>query len=58
VVGRDGGFLCAVSHSPRAWLMFDAGGDIGWYPSTRAFSLFVGMTLIPVVLWNDPERIP
>ncbi len=53
VVGRDGGLLLAVSHSPRSWLMFDAGGDIGWFPSTRAFSLFVGMTLIPVVLWND-----
>jgi hypothetical protein len=52
VVSHDGGFLFAVSHSPRPWLTFDAGGDIGFFPSTRAFSTFVGMTIAPAVLWR------
>jgi hypothetical protein len=49
---RDGGFLFALSQSPRPWLMFDCGGDIGMFPSTRAYSLFVGMTIVPVLLWQ------
>jgi hypothetical protein len=49
VAPRDGGVRGAVSLTPRPWLIFDFGGDIGFYPSTRAFSLFGGMTIIPVV---------
>jgi hypothetical protein len=49
---RDGGFLVALSHTPRKWLTFDVGGDIGFYRLTRAYSLFVGMTVVPVVLWR------
>jgi hypothetical protein len=49
---HDGGFLFALSHSPRPWLTFDVGGDIGFFPSTRSYSAFVGMTIIPVVLWK------
>jgi hypothetical protein len=52
VATRDGGFLCALSYSPRPWLTFDAGGDVGFFPSVRTFSAFVGMTVAPVVLWK------
>jgi hypothetical protein len=49
--GRDGGCLFAISVSPRPWLVFDFGGDIGYFPSSRAYSSFVGMTIVPVRLW-------
>jgi hypothetical protein len=49
--GRDGGWLFALSVSPRPWLVFDFGGDIGYFPSSRAYSSFVGMTIVPVKLW-------
>jgi hypothetical protein len=52
---RDGGTLFAVSHSPKPWLTFDAGGDIGYLrnvPGARSFSAFIGMTIIPFVLWR------
>ena len=49
---QDGGFLFALSYTPRPWLVFDAGGDVGYFPSKRAFSAFVGMTLVPAVLWR------
>ena len=49
---RDGGFLFAISHSPKPWLMFDFGGDIGMFPSTRAYSVFVGMSAVPALLWS------
>jgi hypothetical protein len=51
IATRDGGFLFAISHSPKPWLVFDCGGDLGMFPSTRAYSLFVGMTIVPVLLW-------
>jgi hypothetical protein len=53
---RDGGFLFAVSHSPRTWLVFDAGGDLGSFPSTRAYSVFIGASFIPAVLWRGSPR--
>lgn len=53
VTTHDGGFLFALSLSPKPWLMFDVGGDIGFYPTARSYSTFVGMTMIPVVLWRD-----
>jgi hypothetical protein len=49
--GRDGGCLFALSMSPRPWLVFDFGGDVGYFPSSRAYSTFVGMTIVPVRLW-------
>jgi hypothetical protein len=52
VATRDGGFLFAFTHAPRRWLMFDLGGDVGFFPATRAYSAFVGMTVIPAVLWR------
>jgi hypothetical protein len=48
---RDGGLLFAISASPRPWLVFDFGGDVGYFPATRAYSTFVGMTIVPVRLW-------
>jgi hypothetical protein len=51
VAERDGGFLFAVNHSPVPWLMFDCGGDVGYFPSSRAYSVFVGMSIVPALLW-------
>jgi hypothetical protein len=53
---RDGGFLFAMTHAPEPWLVFDLGGDVGLFPTTRAWSVFVGMTVVPVVLWGVPSR--
>jgi hypothetical protein len=55
---RDGGIRAAVTLTPRPWLVFDFGGDGGWFPSTHAYSLFVGMTVVPVVFWRDSDRSP
>jgi hypothetical protein len=52
VAPRDGGLLFAFTHSPRSWLVFDLGADVGWFPSSRAYSVFVGASIIPVVLWR------
>jgi hypothetical protein len=52
VATRDGGFLFALSHSPRPWLTLDVGADIGYFPSVRTFSTFFGMTIVPVMLWK------
>jgi hypothetical protein len=52
IATRDGGFLFAISHSPKQWLIFDCGADVGTFPSMRAYSLFVGMTVVPVLLWR------
>jgi hypothetical protein len=49
---HDGGVRFVATLSPRPWLVFDAGGDVGFYPSVRAFSAFAGMTIIPAVLWR------
>lgn len=57
IAPRDGGTLMAVSYAPRPWLMFDAGFDIGWFPSTRSFSTFAGLTVIPYDFWDtESER--
>jgi hypothetical protein len=49
---RDGGCLFALSVTPRPWLVFDFGGDVGYFSATRAYSSFVGMTIVPVKLWQ------
>lgn len=53
VTTRDGGFLFALSLTPRPWLVFDVGADVGFYPTARSYSTFLGMTIVPVVLWRD-----
>jgi hypothetical protein len=45
---RDGGVRALLTLSPRPWLVFDAGGDPGFFPRDRGFTLFVGMTIVPV----------
>jgi hypothetical protein len=50
--GKDGGCLFALSLTPRPWLVFDFGGDIGYFPETRSYSAFVGMTVVPFLLWH------
>jgi hypothetical protein len=57
IASRDGGILFAVSHSPTPWLMFDCGGDVGMFPSTRAYSLFVGMSMRPARLWRPDAAV-
>ena len=52
LAGRDGGVRAAVGMTPRPWLVFDVGGDVGFFPSTRSYGMFVGMTFIPVVWWR------
>jgi hypothetical protein len=46
---RDAGIRSFIAVSPRPWWVFDVGGDIGLVAATRAYSLFVGMTIVPVV---------
>jgi hypothetical protein len=49
---HDGGLRAALGLSARPWLVVDLGGDAGFFPATRAYSLFVGATVIPAVLWR------
>jgi hypothetical protein len=55
---RDGGVRVALSSNVRSWMVVDVGGDVGFFPSTRAFSLFFGMTVVPVLFWtsNGPPK--
>jgi hypothetical protein len=48
----DAGMLVALSYQPRNWIVLDAGFDVGFVASTRAVSAFVGMTVIPLDLWD------
>lgn len=52
VAPHDGGVRFALTTSPKPWLVFDAGGDVGFFPSVRAFSTFFGVTFIPAVFWR------
>jgi hypothetical protein len=52
---RDGGVRAAITTSPRPWLAFDFGGDVGLFQSTRALSRFVGMSVAPVIFWREKE---
>ena len=52
VAPMDSGLLVALSYQPRHWIVFDAGFDVGFVPATRAVSAFVGMTFIPLDLWE------
>jgi hypothetical protein len=54
---HDGGVRVALSVASRAWLVADLAGDVGFFPSTRAYSLFFGMTVVPAVLWR-PGKAP
>jgi hypothetical protein len=52
LASHDGGLRMVVTASPKPWLVFDFGGDVGYFPSVRAFSVFFGMSFVPVVLWR------
>jgi hypothetical protein len=52
IAPKDGGLLMGLSYSPLPAMMFDAGGDVSVFPSTRKFTLFVGVTFIPFRLWG------
>jgi hypothetical protein len=54
VLPHDGGGRAALTFSPKPWLVLDAGGDIGFFWSVRQYTLFAGLTVIPVVFWR-PE---
>lgn len=43
----DGGSLNGLSYAPLDELVFDAGVDVGFYPGTRSFSVFAGVTFVP-----------
>ena len=58
VAPRDGGVLFAISHAARQWLIFDAGGDAGFFPSSREYSVFVGVSIVPAVLWRTSGPAP
>jgi len=53
IVARDGGLRAPLTVTARPWLIFDMGGDAGWFPSSRVQSLFVGVTVIPIVFGRD-----
>ncbi len=52
VASHDGGTLLALSYNPVRWLVLDAGADIGYFSSTRSFSVFGGLTVVPFVFWK------
>jgi hypothetical protein len=52
VAYRDGGLLFALDEEVRPWLVLDEGADLGLYPSNRAYSVFLGATIIAAVLWR------
>ncbi len=49
---HDGGVRFVLTTAPKPWLVFDMGADAGFFPSVRAFTLFFGMTIVPVVFWR------
>jgi hypothetical protein len=52
VASHDGGIRGAFGFSARPWLVVDLGGDAGFFPDTRAYTFFVGATVIPAVWWR------
>ncbi len=58
IATRDGGFLFAISHSPKPWLMFDFGGDLGFFPAARKYSAFFGVSIVPALLWVPKHAEP
>jgi len=41
----DGGVRAAFAMTPRPWIVLDFGADVGFFPSTRAYSLFAGLSI-------------
>jgi hypothetical protein len=55
VAARDSGILFAFSETLRPWLVLDEGADIALVRSTRSYSLFLGFTIVPAVLWRPSK---
>jgi hypothetical protein len=49
---RDAGLLMAGSYAVSRRVLFDAGADVSFFPSTREYTLFAGVTFIPARLWR------
>jgi len=49
---HDGGVRFVLTATPKPWLVFDMGGDVGFFPSVRSFSVFFGMSFVPAVFWR------
>jgi hypothetical protein len=49
---NDGGVRFAISATPKPWLVFDFGGDVGFFPSVRSYTVFFGMSIVPAVFWR------
>lgn len=57
VAPRDGGLRGALTWKGRSWLVLDVGGDAGFFPSVREYTLFAGLTVIPIVFFKrDPAE--
>jgi hypothetical protein len=52
VAPRDAGVLSGITFAPVPWLMFDAGGDYGLVRTTRAFTMFAGLTTVVWDFWD------
>lgn len=48
---NDGGVRGVVTWSPVDALVLDAGGDVGFFPITRAWSVFFGLVFVPTAQW-------
>jgi hypothetical protein len=56
VASPDAGVLMATCFSPKPWLTLDLGVDAGLIQSVRSFSLFTGLTVVPVDFWETAEE--
>jgi hypothetical protein len=45
---HDGGIRAVIALAFRQWALIDLGADAGFYPTTRAYTIFVGTTIAPV----------
>ncbi len=52
IAPKDAGLLTALSYAPSPRVLFDAGIDTSFVRSTRLYTLFVGVTFVPVRLWG------
>jgi hypothetical protein len=50
---RDAGLLIAASYAPTPRMLFDAGLDGSFVPTTRTYTLFAGVTFIPAKLSGE-----
>jgi hypothetical protein len=48
----DAGLLLAVSYAVSPRVLFDAGVDTSYVPTTRLYTLFTGVTFLPGAVWE------